>query len=60
MMCLWFVVVLGEEQMEMEVLNDLVVVKCGCCDCCELCVLMAMVWPCIYTDLMISMLVTPG
>ena len=34
MICWWFVVVLGEEQMEMVLL---VLVECVICGCCELC-----------------------
>ena len=50
------VFVLDEEQMEMDVL---VVMKRGCCGCRELCGTVAVIWPCIYTVLMIFGLVTP-
>ena len=41
MMCLWLVVVLGEEQMKMVLLDVLVLVKSVVCDGCDLCVLVA-------------------
>ena len=53
-------VVLGEEQMEMVLLDILLLVKSVVCDGCDLCVLVAAVWVCIYTNLSTHVLVTPG